>query len=140
MLDRNKHNGSAASVLLPEGWPKPKGYANGIRARGEMIFIAGQIGWDTQGHFADGFVAQVRQALQNVMAVLTEGGGRPEHLVRMTWYVTDIEIYRNSLENLGAIYREVVGRHYPAMTLLGVRALAEPKALIEIEATAVLPD
>jgi enamine deaminase RidA (YjgF/YER057c/UK114 family) len=140
MLDRNKRNGGSATVLLPEGWPKPKGYANGIRARGEMIFIAGQIGWDTQGRFADGFVAQTRQALQNVMAVLAEGGGQPEHLVRMTWYVTDIEAYRRSLKELGATYREVVGRHYPAMTLLGVRALAEPEASIEIEATAVLPD
>jgi enamine deaminase RidA (YjgF/YER057c/UK114 family) len=140
MLDRNKRNGNPATVLLPAGWPKPKGYANGIRARGEMIFIAGQIGWDTQGRFAEGFVAQARQALQNMLAVLAEGGAQPEHLVRMTWYVTDIEAYRHSLKELGAAYRQIIGRHYPAMTLLGVKTLAEPKALIEIEATAVLPD
>jgi len=139
MLDRNKRTGNAA-VLLPEGWTKPKGYANGIRARGETIFIAGQVGWDAQGRFADGFVAQARQSLHNVMAVLRAGGGAPEHLVRMTWYVTDIVAYRNSLKELGAAYRDIVGRHYPAMTLIGVAALAEPQALIEIEATAVLPD
>lgn len=138
MLDRKKQRGPA--VLLPEGWPTPKGYSNGIRTRGELIFIAGQIGWDVNGKFADGFVAQGRKALENVMAVLVEGGGGPEHLARMTWYVTDMEAYRNSLAELGAAYREVVGRHYPAMTLFEVKSLAEPQALIEIEATAVVPE
>jgi enamine deaminase RidA (YjgF/YER057c/UK114 family) len=137
MLDRKKRG---PVVLLPEGWPTPKGYANGIRTRGDLIFIAGQIGWDVNGKFADGFVAQARKSLENVMAVLVEGGGGPEHLARMTWYVADMEAYRNSLSELGVAYREIVGRHYPAMTLFEVKSLAEPLALIEIEATAVVPD
>ena len=105
-----------------------------------MIFIAGQIGWDVEGRFAQGFVAQARKALENVMAVLREGNAGPEHMVRMTWYVTDMAGYRSSLTELGAAYREIVGRHYPAMTLVGVTSLAEPNALIEIETTAVIPD
>jgi enamine deaminase RidA (YjgF/YER057c/UK114 family) len=138
MLDR-KNDGPGSTVLLPEGWPKPRGYANGIKARGDIIFVAGQIGWDTEGKFADGFVAQARLALENIMAVLTEGKAGPEHLVRMTWYVTDMPSYRNSLRELGAAYRDVIGKNYPTMTLVGVTSLAEPKALIEIEATAVIP-
>ena len=139
MLDRKK-DAAGATVLLPEGWPKPRGYANGIKTRGDIIFIAGQIGWDTDGKFAQGFVAQAQQALKNLMAVLVEGHAGPEHLVRMTWYVTDMSKYRNSLRELGAAYREVVGKHYPTMTLVGVTSLAEPDALIEIEATAVIPN
>ena len=139
MLDRKKET-HGAIVLLPEGWPKPKGYANGIKARGDVIFVAGQIGWDAEGRFAQGFVAQTRKALENIMAVLKEGNAGPEHLVRMTWYVTDMAAYRNSLAELGAAYREVIGRHYPTMTLVGVNSLAEANALIEIEATAVIPD
>ena len=138
MLDRKKES-SGATVLLPEGWPKPRGYANGIKARGDVIFVAGQIGWDVDGRFAQGFVAQARKALENIMAVLKEGNAGPEHMVRMTWYVTDMASYRNSLPELGIEYREVVGRHYPTMTLVGVTSLAEPDALIEIEATAVIP-
>ena len=138
MLDRKKET-SGATVLLPEGWPKPRGYANGIKARGDVIFVAGQIGWDVDGRFAQGFVAQARKALENIMAVLKEGNAGPEHMVRMTWYVTDMASYRNSLPELGIAYREVVGRHYPTMTLVGVTSLAEPDALIEIEATAVIP-
>ena len=138
MLDRKKES-SGATVLLPEGWPKPRGYANGIKARGDVIFVAGQIGWDVEGRFAQGFVAQARKALENIMAVLKEGNAGPEHMVRMTWYVTDMASYRNSLPELGIAYREVVGRHYPTMTLVGVTSLAEPDALIEIEATAVIP-
>ena len=139
MLDRKKET-SGATVLLPEGWPKPRGYANGIKARGDVIFVAGQIGWDVEGRFAQGFVAQARKALENIMAVLKEGNAGPEHMVRMTWYVTDMASYRNSLPELGIAYREVVGRHYPTMTLVGVTSLAESNALIEIEATAVIPD
>ena len=139
MLDRHT-KGGGATTLLPDGWPQPKGYANGIKTRGELIFIAGQIGWDTNGKFAEGFVAQARKALENVIAVLVEGDAGPEHLVRMTWYVTDMATYRSSLSELGTVYREVVGRHYPTMTLIEVKSLAEPKALIEIEATAVVPD
>ncbi len=138
MLDRKKARGPA--ILLPEGWPAPKGYANGIRTRGDMVFVAGQIGWDSDGKFANGFVAQAKKALENVMAVLVEGDAGPEHLVHMTWYVTDMAAYRSSLSELGVAYREVVGRHYPTMTLIEVKSLAEPQALIEIEATAVVPD
>lgn len=138
MLDKKENHGAA--VLLPEGWPKPKGYANGIRVRGDLIFIAGQIGWDTDGHFAPGFVPQARKALENVMAVLAAGNAGPEHLVRMTWYVTDMATYRKSLPELGSAYREIAGRNYPTMTLIEVKSLAEPDALIEIEATAVIPD
>ncbi len=128
------------TALLPDGWPQPKGYANGIRARGELIFVAGQIGWDNRGRLVEGFLAQTRQALANVVAVLVAGDARAEHIVRLTWYVTDLAAYRASLAELGAIYRDVIGRHYPAMTMVEVRSLAEPGALVEIEATAVVPD
>lgn len=140
MLDRNKKSAGGATTLLPEGWPKPKGYANGIKTRGDLIFIAGQVGWDTQGQFPEGFVPQMRNALKNMMAVLAEGSATAEHLVRMTWYVTDIAAYRNSLPEIGGVYRDIVGRHYPTMTLVEVKSLAEPRAMIEIEATAVIPD
>lgn len=127
--------------LLPPGWKPPKGYANGIAARGTLVFVAGQIGWTPEQTFAaDDFVGQARQALRNIVAVLREGGARPEHIVRMTWYVTDKREYLTSLAALGAIYREVIGAHYPAMTLIEVRGLAEDRAKVEIEATAVVPD
>jgi enamine deaminase RidA (YjgF/YER057c/UK114 family) len=126
-------------MLLPEGWPRPRGYANGILARGEMIFVGGMIGWDTEGRFADGFVAQARQTLTNIVSVLHAGSAQPVHVVRMTWYVVDMDEYRNSLAELGAVYRDVMGTHYPAMTLVEVGCLVEPKARLEIEATAVLP-
>lgn len=127
--------------LLPPGWKPPKGYANGIAARGTLVFVAGQIGWTPEQTFAaDDFVGQARQALRNIVAVLREGGARPEHIVRMTWYVTDKREYLASLAALGAIYREAIGAHYPAMTLIEVRGLAEDRAKVEIEATAVVPD
>lgn len=137
MLDNAKR---ARITLLPAGWQKPKGYANGIKTRGELIFVAGQIGWNAQEHLAEGFLPQVRQALQNIVAVLAEGGAKPEHIVRLTWYVKDIVTYRQSLTGLGAIYRDVIGRHYPTMSLIQISDLAEPGALVEIEATAVIPD
>ena len=127
------------TALLPEGWPRPRGYVNGILARGETIYLAGMIGWDTEGRFPDGFVAQARQALINIAAVLESGGARPEHVVRMTWYVVDMDQYRNSLAELGAAYRAVMGSNYPTMTLVEVKSLVEPDALVEIEATAVIP-
>ena len=130
----------AAEVLQPPGWPKPQGYANGIRARGDMVFVGGMVGWDASGRFPDGFVAQARQALENIVAVLAQGGAVPEHVVRMTWYVTDVVAYRTSLAALGEAYRDVMGRNFPTMTLIAVQALAEPDALVEIEATAVIPD
>jgi enamine deaminase RidA (YjgF/YER057c/UK114 family) len=128
------------TALLPAGWPHPKGYANGISTRGELIFVAGQIGWNVDGKLADGFLPQVRQALENIVDVLDAGGAGPEHMVRLTWYVKDMASYRSSLSELGAIYREVMGRHYPTMTLVAIVDLAEPGALVEIEATAVIPD
>ena len=129
----------ANTVLLPDGWPVPRGYANGILARGEMVFVGGMIGWDADGRFADGFVAQTRQILMNIVAVLDQGGARPEHVVRMTWYVVDMDEYRASLTALGAAYREIMGTHYPAMALVEVNRLVEPDARLEIEATAVIP-
>ncbi len=127
--------------LQPPGWPEPKGYANGIEARGRLVVTGGQIGWDERGRFpAADLVGQTAQALRNIRAVLAEGGAGPEHLVRLTWYVTDIAAYRASLRELGGVYREVMGRHFPAMALVAVTALVEPEALVEIEATAVLPE
>lgn len=133
---------SAASntVLNPSGWPKPKGYANGIKARGEMVFTGGMVGWDENGTFPQGLLAQIRQALANVVAVLTEGGARPEHVVRLTWYVTNIEEYRTALPRIGEVYRDVMGRNFPAMALVEVKSLVEPAAVVEVEATAVIPD
>lgn len=131
---------SGRRILQPAGWPAPKGYANGIAARGEIIFVGGQIGWDEQGRFPQGFVPQVEQALRNILAVLAEAGAGPEHITRMTWYVTDMAAYRSSLRELGAAYRRVMGKNFPAMALVQVVSLVEPEALVEIEATAVLPD
>ncbi len=127
-------------ILQPPGWPAPKGYSNGIAAEGRLVFVGGQIGWDEAGRFAEGgFVGQTRQTLENIRAVLAEAGGAPEHLVRMTWYVVDMAEYQSAQEELGAVYRDVIGRHFPAIALVQVAALAEPAARIEIEATAVVP-
>ena len=125
--------------LQPPGWPKPKGYANGIKARGEFVFVGGMIGWDANEKFPDGFVAQARQALENIAAVLAEGGAKPEHVARMTWYVCDMDEYLSSRKELGSVYRAVMGEHFPAMALVEVRRLVEPQARLEIEATAVVP-
>jgi enamine deaminase RidA (YjgF/YER057c/UK114 family) len=126
-------------MLQPPGWPKPKGYANGIKARGEFVFVGGMVGWDERERFPDGFVAQARQALKNIVAVLAEGGARPEHVVRLTWYVLDMDEYLAARKALGAAYREVMGDHFPAMALVQVGRLFEDKARLEIEATAVVP-
>ena len=126
-------------ILQPAGWPRPKGFANGILARGDMVFVGGMIGWDAQGRFAAGFVAQARQALTNIAAVLAEGGARPDHVARMTWYVRDMAEYLAARADLGAAYREIMGDHYPAMALVEVTQLVEPQARLEIEATAVVP-
>jgi enamine deaminase RidA (YjgF/YER057c/UK114 family) len=128
-------------VLQPPGWTTPKGYSNGIAARGTLIVVGGQIGWNAQQQFeSDDFVAQARTALANVVAVLAEAGARPEHIVRMTWYVTDKREYIASYRALGAAYRDVIGRHFPAMTAVEVKSLIEDRAKVEIEATAVVPD
>jgi enamine deaminase RidA (YjgF/YER057c/UK114 family) len=131
---------SDRTVLQPPGWPQPRGYANGILARGQVLVTGGVVGWDEQGVFAQGFLPQVRQTLLNIRAILEAGGAGPEHLVRLTWYVTDIDAYRSSLKELGPIYREVFGKNFPAMALVQVIALVEPAAMVEIEATAVIPD
>lgn len=127
--------------IQPPDWAEPKGYANGILARGALLFVGGQIGWNAQQQFeSDDFVVQARQALENIAAVLKAGGAGPEHMVRMTWYVVDREEYLASLKALGGVYREVMGRNFPAMTCVQVAALVEERARIEIEVTAVLPD
>jgi enamine deaminase RidA (YjgF/YER057c/UK114 family) len=127
-------------TLLPPGWPRPKGYANGVTATGRMVFVAGMIGWDAQGVFhSDDMAAQVRQALQNVVDVLTEGGASPEHIVRMTWYVTDKREYLAASAEIGKAFREIIGCFNAAMTAVEVSALIEDRAKVEIEVTAVVP-
>ena len=128
-------------ILQPPGWPRPRGYANGIAAKGRIVFIAGQIGWDEQCRIqTDDLAGQVRQALANVLSVLAQAGGRPEHIARMTWYVLDKRAYLDASRSIGQIYRELMGNHYPVMTAVQVVALIEDRALVEIEATAVLPE
>ena len=129
------------TFLQPPGWAPAKGYANGVAARGTLVFVGGQIGWNAQQQFeTDDFIGQTRQTLQNVVAVLTEAGAGPEHMVRMTWYVIDRVEYNARLKELGGAYREVIGKHFPAMTCVEVAALMEARAKLEIEVTAVLPD
>jgi enamine deaminase RidA (YjgF/YER057c/UK114 family) len=127
-------------VLQPPHWPRPRGYANGVKARGSVIVTAGQVGWNERGEFAEGLVGQVAQTLANVASVLKAGGAGPEHLVRLTWYVTDVADYRARQAEIGRAYRDVIGRHYPAMAVVEVSGLVEPEALVEIEAMAVVPD
>jgi enamine deaminase RidA (YjgF/YER057c/UK114 family) len=128
-------------ILQPAEWARPKGYSNGIAARGTQVFIAGQIGWDARQKFAHSDLAsQVRAALENVIRVLAEAGGRPEHIVRLTWYLTSRRDYLDELPAIGAAYRAVMGRHYPVMSVIEVSSLIEADAKVEIEATAVLPD
>ena len=129
------------NLLQPPGWAPAKGYANGVAARGTLVFVGGQIGWNAQQQFeTDDFIGQTRQTLQNVVAVLKEAGAGPEHMVRMTWYVIDRVEYNARLKELGGAYREVIGKHFPAMTCVEVAALMEARAKVEIEVTAVLPD
>jgi enamine deaminase RidA (YjgF/YER057c/UK114 family) len=127
-------------ILQPAGWPPPRGYANGISTRGRQIFVAGMVGWDAHGRFPADFTAQARQALANIVAVLAEDGARPEHITRMTWYVTSKREYLAAAKGLGAAYREVIGRHFPVMTAVEVSALMEDEAKVEVEVTAVVPD
>ncbi len=128
-------------VLQPAGWTTPKGYSNGVVARGRTVFISGQVGWDGQCLFrSNDLVSQARQALQNIVDILAEAGGKPEHLVRMTWYLVDKREYVAAFSQLGEIYREVIGRNFPAMTAVQVCGLIEEAARVEIEATAVIPD
>jgi enamine deaminase RidA (YjgF/YER057c/UK114 family) len=127
--------------LQPPGWVRPRGYSNGVAASGRMVFVSGMIGWDEQGVFhSDDFATQVRQALLNAVAVLAEAGARPEHIVRMTWYVVDKREYVSAYREIGVAYREVIGKHFPAMTAVQVMGLVEDRARVEIEVTAVVAD
>jgi len=128
-------------VLQPPNWPRPKGYSNGILARGRQVFVAGQVGWDREGRFhSDRMSDQIRQALENIVAILAEAGARPEHVVRLTWFITNRDEYNGQLPEIGAAYRSVMGKHFPVMSVVQVAALIEDGAKVEIEATAVLPD
>ena len=127
-------------ILQPQGWPRPKGYSNVISAQGRQIYISGQVGWDAEGRFASKQLAgQVKKALENIVAVLAAADGKPEHIVRLTWYVTSRDEYHAELREIGAAYREVMGKHFPVMSVVQVVALMEADAKVEIEATAVLP-
>lgn len=128
-------------ILQPPGWPRPKGYANGVAATGRQVYVSGMIGWDADGCFqTDDFVGQARQALENIVTVLREAGAGPEHIVRMTWYVLDRREYLDAGAALGTAYRKVIGRNYPAMSAVQVAGLMEERARVEIEVTAVVPD
>ena len=129
------------TILQPEGWARPVGYANGVEAKGRLIFVGGQIGWNGQCQFeTDDFVGQVRQTLENVVAVVRAAGGEPHHITSMTWYFTDKQEYTGNLKGIGQAYREVIGKHFPAMAAVQVVALVEDRAKIEIQAHAVIPD
>ncbi len=125
-------------AVLPEGWPQPRGYANGTVTEGPLVHIGGQIGWRPDGTFPEGFLAQVEQTLMNVVAVAEAAGSRVEGIARLTWYVTDMAAYREALKELGPVYQRVMGRHYPAMALVRVVELVEPEAMVEIEAVATI--
>ncbi len=128
-------------ALLPPGWPRPKGYSNGISVKGRVIVTAGVVGWTAEERFeAADLPGQFRQVLLNTLAILAEDDAGPEHIVRMTWFVTDIAAYRASLKEIGAIYKELIGKNFPVMAVVGVSALVEPQAMIEIETTAVVPE
>ncbi|HEY1044636.1 MAG TPA: RidA family protein [Telluria sp.] len=128
-------------ILQPEGWAKPRGYSNGVAASGRTVCVSGMIGWDANSQFhTDDFAGQVRQALQNIVDVLAEAGAQPEHIVRMTWYVVDKREYLGAAKEVGAAYRDIIGRHYPAMTAVQVAGLIEDRARVEIEATAIVPE
>ena len=127
-------------IVQPEGWPRPRGYANGIVAEGRVLFISGQVAWDEKEQFhSDDIVEQVRQALKNTLTMLEAGGARPEHVARMTWYITDKREYLRRGREIGAVYRELMGKHYPTMSMVQVSALMEDRAQVEIEVTAVVP-
>lgn len=128
-------------TLQPQEWPRPKGYANGMAARGRMVFVSGQIGWDAQGQFVSDVLSdQVKQALRNIVRVLQEAHAEPSHVVRLTWFVLSRDAYLREAREIGAAYREIMGKNFPAMSVVEVRGLVEQRALVEIEATAVIPD
>ena len=127
-------------IVLPEGWPRPRGYSNGILAEGKTLYVGGQIGWDENEQFhSDDFIEQMAQALKNTVAILEAGGARPEHIVRMTWYITDRDEYLARLKEMGQVYRDIIGRHFPVMAMVQVAGLMEARAKVEVETTAVIP-
>ena len=138
MAQRSADDASEHRVLQPAGWPQPRGLTHGVLASGRMIFVAGMLGADEHGQLAEGFVAQARQALENIVAVIAEAGASPRHIVRLTWYICDMDEYLAQRTALGVAYREVMGRHFPAMAVVEINRLVEPKARLEIEGTAVL--
>ena len=128
-------------VLQPPNWPRPRGYSNGVVAKGSPVFLSGIVGWNAQGKFeSKDFAGQVKQTLKNIVEILAEAKARPEHIARMTWYVVDKHEYLNAAEEIGASYREIIGRHYPAMSVVEVSGLVEADARVEIEVTAILPE
>jgi len=141
MPEHRTNTNEPSQILQPSAWPRPGGYANGLVTTGRLIFLSGQIGWDAQQRFQTGdFLAQARQALQNILTILAEADARPEHIVRLTWYIVDKQEYLACVKELGTIYRELMGKHYPTMTMVQVASLIEDQARVEIEATAVLPE
>jgi enamine deaminase RidA (YjgF/YER057c/UK114 family) len=140
MTEQQKSENKHMQILQPPEWARPRGYSPGMMASGRLVFISGQIGWDGQGHFqTTDFVTQVQQALRNILTILAQADGRPEHIVRLTWYVLDKHEYLERSKELGSVYRSLMGQHYPAMTVVQVTALIEDLARVEIEATAVIP-
>jgi enamine deaminase RidA (YjgF/YER057c/UK114 family) len=137
MLDKKRESDPAA--LRPQGWPQPKGYSDGMSANGRVVVTGGVVGWDERHQFADGLVAQTRKTLENIVAIIAEAGAEPKHVIRLTWYVVDVEDYLSKQREIGAAYRDVMGKHFPAMAVVQVVRLVEQQALVEIEATAVLP-
>lgn len=137
MLDKSK---AAPIALRPKGWPQPKGYSDGMSAKGRVIVTGGCVGWDEHGKFVEGLAAQTKKTLENIVAIIAEAGAEPKHIVRLTWYVVDIENYLALQREIGAAYREVIGKHFPAMAVVQVVRLVEKSALVEIEATAILPE
>jgi enamine deaminase RidA (YjgF/YER057c/UK114 family) len=135
-----RRNGLVHRILQPDGWPPPRGYVNGVSATGRMVFTGGLVGWDEAGDFPEGIAAQVGQTLRNTLAVLAEAGAGPEHIVRMTWYVTGVEAYLAARREIGAAWLATMGRHYPPMAVVEVVRLVEPAALVEIETTAMVPE
>ena len=138
MLEKKRESDPIA--LRPQGWPQPKGYSDGMSAKGRVVVTGGVVGWDEHGKFAGGLAAQTRKTLENIVAIIAEAGAEPRHIVRLTWYVVDIEDYLARQREVGAAYREVMGKHFPAMAVVQVVRLVEKQALVEIEATAVIPE
>ncbi|SDR45963.1 Enamine deaminase RidA, house cleaning of reactive enamine intermediates, YjgF/YER057c/UK114 family [Rhizobiales bacterium GAS191] len=136
----DSHNEGWPTSLNPPGWPRPKGYANGMTGQGRVVVTGGVVGWDQTGHFPEGFVAQAQRCFLNIRDILAAGGAEPGHLVRLTWYVTDVEAYLANPRELGDAYRTAFGRHFPTMAVVEVKRLVEKAALLEIEATAIVPD